>query len=281
VDQPSPGSADTAEGAVGALIAQLSTPRAGAAWNDFLRRYSPLILQIARRYENADDRVNDCFLHACAQLSDDGFRRLRSFRPEGPARFRTWLTAVVNHLCIDWRRKLNGRLRPVAAIAGLAELDQLVYQLIYVRGMTRRQCLQALARRFPELTDAALSEINARVFTLLTPRQRWQLSARARGSISLDELATSETDDASFELEGASPGPDLLAALDQEREQVEAAMRQLPQRQRLLLRLRYQQDLTLEEVARLARIPDPYRAHREIQAAIEALGTVLKCGGAP
>ena len=39
--------------------------------------------------------------------------------------------------------------------------------------------------------------------------------------------------------------------------------------------LRYQQDLTLEEVARLARIPDPYRAHREIRAALEALGDVM------
>ena len=36
-----------------------------------------------------------------------------------------------------------------------------------------------------------------------------------------------------------------------------------------------QQDLTLEEVARLARIPDPNRAHREIRAAVEALGDVM------
>ena len=279
MDQPSHGFAQTIEGPIRDLLAQLSTRQAGAAWTEFLRRHSSLILQVARRFESEEERVSDCFLYACAQLSDNDFRRLRSFRPDGPAQFRTWLVSVVTNLCIDWRRRLSGRLRPVAAIAGLAELDQLVYRLIYVRGMTRGQCLQSLGSRYPDLTDAKLGEINAKLFALLTPRQRWQLSSRTRGSISLDELAQPESDEPGFQPEEPGPGPDLLAAFEQERELVEAALAQLPPRQRLLLRLRYQQDLTLEEVARLARIPDPYRAHREIQAAIEALAAVLKRGG--
>lgn len=279
MDQPSHGSADTAEGPIGDLILRLSTHQAGNAWTEFLHRYSSLILQVARRFDGDDERVNDCFLYACTQLSDNGFHRLRCFRLEGPAQFRTWLISVVTNLCIDWRRKLSGRLRPVAAVAGLAELDQLVYRLIYIRGMTRGQCLRALESRFPDLTETTLAEINARLFVLLTPRQRWQLSARARGSISLDELVKREADEPGIQPEEPGPGPELLAAFEQEREQVEHALMQLTQRQRLLLRLRYQQELTLEEVARLARIPDPYRAHREIQAAIDALGAVLKHRG--
>ena len=253
----------------------MSTRQAGAAWTEFLRRYSSLILQVARRFESEEQRISDCFLYACAQLSDNDFRRLRSFRPDGPAQFRTWLISVVTNLCIDWRRKVSGRLRPVAAIACLPELDQLVYRLIYVRGMTRGQCLQSLGDRYPDLTEAKLGEINAKLFVLLTPRQRWQLSSRTRRSISLDELAQPEPDEPGFQPEEPGPGPDLLAAFEQERELVEAALAQLPPRKRLLLRLRYQQDLTLEEVARLARIPDPYRAHREIRAALEALGDVM------
>jgi RNA polymerase sigma factor (sigma-70 family) len=281
VDQRSQVSADSIESPIGDLFLRLSSPQAGAAWTEFLRRYSSLILQVTRRFESEDERVNDCFLYACAQLSDNDFRRLRSFRPDGPAQFRTWLTAVVTNLCIDWRRKLSGRLRPVAAIAGLPDLDQLVYRLIYVRGMTRGQCLQVLAGRYPGLSDSKLAEINARLFGLLTPRQRWQSGARARGSLSLDELSHPESDVPGFQPESPGPGPELLAAFEQEREQVEAALKQLPQRQRLLLRLRYQQELTLEEVARLARIPDPYRAHREIQAALEMLGAILGRRNAP
>ena len=58
-----------------------------------------------------------------------------------------------------------------------------------------------------------------------------------------------------------------------------AALAKLPPRPRLLLRLRYQQELTLEEVARLVGLPDPYRTHREIQAAVEALGRQLPPAG--
>jgi hypothetical protein len=31
----------------------------------------------------------DCFVYACEQLSNDGIQRLRRFRADGPARFRT------------------------------------------------------------------------------------------------------------------------------------------------------------------------------------------------
>ena len=57
---------------------------------------------------------------------------------------------------------------------------------------------------------------------------------------------------------------------------LEAAMARLRPRQRLLIRLRYQQELTLEEIARLTGLPDPFRANRQIQAALEALAEIVK-----
>jgi RNA polymerase sigma factor (sigma-70 family) len=220
--------------------------------------------------------VSDCFLFVCGQLSDNGFRRLRSFRPDGPAQFRTWLTSVVTHLCIDWRRKLHGRYRPPVTIARLPDLDQIIYRFIYMRGMTRQHCLRVLEPRFPGLTDQQIAEINARLFSLLTSGQRWQIGARTRGSVSLDEVVSQDREDAAIQPEDPGPGPEALAQAEQERSQLEAAMARLQPRQRLLLRLRFQQDLTLEEVARLTRIPDPYRANREIQAALAALAQFMK-----
>jgi RNA polymerase sigma factor (sigma-70 family) len=275
VNQPSQGSSD-AEGPIGDLLAQLTSDRPDSGWNEFLKRFSPLILHVARQYESNDGRATDCFLYACGQLSDNGFRRLLSFRPNGPARFRTWLTAVVANLCIDWRRKQHGRFRPIAAVAGLPELEKLVYRNIYVRGMTREQCLRALNAKFPSLTELRLSEINAALFSLLTSRQRWQLSFRTRGSVSLDELSPPDHEQATIEPQEPGPGPEALAQTEQERTTLEAAMSRLPPRLRLLLRLRYQQDLTLEEIARLTRLSDPYRANREIQAALAALAQLVK-----
>jgi len=266
----------SAEGPIGDFLARLSSDQAESAWNEFLRRYSSLILHVARQYESDEERTSDCFLYACGQLSDNAFRRLRSFRPDGPAQFRTWLASVVSNLCIDWRRKLHGRYRPTATIARLPDLEQLVYRFIYTRGMTREHCLRVLQPRYPGLTDLQLSEINARLFSLLTSRQRWQLSARSHGPISLDEASHPDEDDAPIQPEDPGPGPEALAQTDQERSMLEAALERLEPRQRLLLRLRFQQDLTLEEIALLTRIPDPFRANREIQAALAALAQFIK-----
>jgi DNA-directed RNA polymerase specialized sigma24 family protein len=71
------------------------------------------------------------------------------------------------------------------------------------------------------------------------------------------------------------PGPDELAAELQEQRQLQDALSKLPAEQRLLLRLRYEQNLTLTEVARLTGQPDPFRANRRIQAALDTLAGLM------
>jgi RNA polymerase sigma factor (sigma-70 family) len=257
------------------LLERLSSGRVDAAWSEFLARYAPLIMHVVRRCDADDARTTECFNHVCGALSDDGFRRLLSFRPDGPARFKTWLIAVVANLCVDWRRKERGRVRPLQCVARLPELDQQVYRCIYVRGMSRAQCMEALAPRFPQLTAATVSEINARLFALLTPQQRWQLSARTPALKPRGFDARPEDDDPAWQVATPDPGPDDLAVDSQELRQLQDALSQLPSQQRLLLRLRYEQNLTLAQVARLTGQPDPFRANRQIQAALDALGRLM------
>jgi RNA polymerase sigma factor (sigma-70 family) len=255
------------------LLERLSSEKVNAAWNEFLEQFSPLMMHVVRRFESDHGRAMDCFIYVCEALSDNGFQRLRRYRPDGPARFRTWLTAVVSNLCIDWRRREHGRFRPIQPVSGLPEFDQLVFNYIYVRGMPRDECLHALRTRFPEVTEQQLSETNARLFALLTPRQRWQLSARTGETIPLN--VASPSGDLESALQAEEPGPDELAQAEQERRKLAAALAQLPPQQRLLLRLRYEQNLTLEVVARLMRLPDPFRANRQIQVALAALAEIM------
>jgi len=253
------------------LLEGLASPEPSAAWKDFLQRYSPVVLHIARHYESDPQRANECFDHVCQALSDNRFRRLLGFQPNGPAKFRTWLMAVTANLCVDWRRKRRGRFRPVRAVTQLPELEQLVYRHMYVRGMRRAECLRALEGRFPTLTEQQLSEINARLFGLLTPQQRWQLGTRMATAGLGGGTLTSGLADEALQLEDAAAGPEDLAQSDQERDRLAAALSQLPTQQRLLLRLRYEQNLPLAEVARLTGLPDPFRAHRQMRAALKAL----------
>jgi RNA polymerase sigma factor (sigma-70 family) len=265
------------EDSVRDLLKRLSAGQVDAAWREFLERYSPLMLHLAQQYETDRERALDCFVYVTGALSDDGFRRLLKYRPDGPAQFRTWLSTVVANLCIDWRRHQRGRFRPVQVIAGLPALDQLVYRCLYVRGMTRDETLRALQVRFPEVTVQQLAEISARLFSSLTSRQRWQLSVRMAGSVSLSKPPLPDAEESAYQPEDPAPGPDLLAQNDQDHSRLEAALARLPSQQRLLIRLRYQQDLTLAEVARLAGLSDTNQAHRQIQAALAALAELLKC----
>jgi len=257
------------------LLERLSLGRVDSAWSEFLARYSPLIMHVIRRHDAGDGPATECFNYVCAALSDNGFRRLRSFRPDGPACFKTWLMAVVSNLCVDWHRQRQGRIRPTPCVLHLPELDQQVYQRIYVRRMSRAQCLQELMPRFPGLTDATVSEINARLFALLTPQQRWQLSVRTRALQQVNRRASSEDDDLTERVTEPGPGPDQLTAELQEQRQLVDALARLAAEQRLLLRLRYDQNLTLAEVARLTNQPDPFRANRQIQSALKALADLM------
>ena len=69
---------------------------------------------------------------------------------------------------------------------------------------------------------------------------------------------------------------DALALQAQQQSRLQAALLRLPSQQRLLLRLRFEQDLTLAEVARLTRQPDPFRINRQIQAALAALAGLME-----
>ncbi|MEX2148993.1 MAG: hypothetical protein WD793_02155 [Steroidobacteraceae bacterium] len=126
VNQNSRGLDEAAQSRIEDILDQLTSGRAKTGWTAFLNRFSSLITRVAHQFEDDSERVSDCFLFVCGRLSDNDFRRLLSFRRDGPARFTTWLTSVVANLCIDWRRQQQGRFRPIAAIAGLLELEQCV-----------------------------------------------------------------------------------------------------------------------------------------------------------
>ena len=257
------------------LLEQLSSGRVDAAWREFVARYDPLIRHVIRQHNPTGTAADECYSHVCGALSDDGCRRLRSFRPDGPAQFRSWLVAVVANLCIDWRRKEHGRSRVPRCVALLPELEQRVYNCIYLRRMSRAQCAHELVKTYPALTEADVADINARLFALLTPRQRWELTVRNRAPQPVTSGAWLEADEESCQFAATGPGPEEEAQDLQAQSQLRQALGRLPPDQRLLLRLRYEQDLTLAEVARLTGHADPFRANRCIQAALARLAELM------
>lgn len=264
---------DMSNGSVNEILNGLSSGRPDASWQQFLDEYSSLIIHIARRYENDQDRAMDCYVYVCEKLSEKDFRRLLKFKPEGAASFRTWLTTVTGNLCIDWRRKQFGRRRDLRAIASLPELEQLVFHYLYNVGLTRRECLHVLPGQYSFVTEQHIVDIDSRLHTALSSRQRWRLIARRRETISLYNSAS--YDQAALQTAESQPKVDDIVEAEQNLEKLEKAMSQLSSDERLLLRLRYLQGLTLKDVARLMKLNDLHQVRRRLKRAVTKLSNLM------
>lgn len=250
------------------LLRRLSSTDAGPAWVEFLERYGSLIMSAAGQFEYERDRADECFLYVCEQLNDDGFRRLLKFNAAGKARFRTWLGSVVFNLCVDWHRREYGRTTLLPAISALPAFDQAVYHLVIEQGLGKEACFQSLLADFPDLTRELVAKAVVRVYSLLTPRQRWQISLRNRGR---QRALDASSPDPCDRLPDPALGPDVEAQKEQEREALQSALSRLPSIQRLLIRLRFQEGLPLRKIAQLKFRGDVNATWRHMQSAMNAL----------
>ena len=165
------------------LLRQLRSRDSREAWARFLEHYSPLLFDVARRFERDAEPVADCYLYICEQLSENGFRRLLRFRPDGPARFSTWLCAVARNLCLDWHRREFGRHRVFESVARMPALDQEIFRGLLVERLPIEDLFLKLAPRHPNLAIEQVAERAEAVGEALTSRQRWLLTVRgARGA---------------------------------------------------------------------------------------------------
>jgi RNA polymerase sigma factor (sigma-70 family) len=259
----------------GRLLRGLRSADPGPFWAEFLDRYAQLIMSVADQFEYEHSRISDCFVYVCEQLNDDGFRRLLKFNSAGKARFRTWLGAVVFNLCVDWHRREYGRATLLPAIAALPAFDRSVYHLVIEQGMGKEQCFQTLKADFPDLTRDLVAKAAGRVYSLLTPRQRWQLCVRNRRRTRSLRVGPGQDLE---QFPDPAAGPETESHRRQQIDALNIALSGLSPEQRLLLRLRYQEGLTLREIARMKKWGDINQAWRKIQAATSALATVLDSG---
>lgn len=241
------------------------------AWDAFLEACSPLVLQVVQLFERDPDPVGDCFLFVCEQLRAKQFHRLRRFRAGGPASFSTWLRAVVRNLCLDWHRRESGRHRVFRAVGALGPLERGVFRCRFREGLTRQETLLSLRSRFPELTETQLLASEERVRQSLTPRQLWLLSRPTRAV----PLALEGEDGTERPLPDPAPGPEEVFSLSEQREALERALLRLPDSERLLVRLRFEEGLTLDQIARVTGLGNPQRAERHINGLLERLRTAI------
>lgn len=253
------------------IIAKLGSKDPLPAWAEFLNGYSKIILQVIHLFERDADHISDCFVFVCEQLSAKDFHRLRRFNPEGQALFTTWLRAVVRNLCVDWQRKEFGRARVFQSISKLAQLDQEVFSLMFLRSRSSEESFATLGSKHPGLTVSQFEESAQRVRSSLSVRQIWLLESRTPRIESLDNEESSDGAPMSKFMPDPAPGPEQLLASGQLEKALNRALERLPARDRLMVKLRYNQGLALREVAAALGLKDAQTADRGLREILARL----------
>ena len=245
------------------LLNDLNSPNSQQAWNQFLSDYSQHIYQVIRHFESDLDNAADCFQFVCEQLFENGSKRLRKFKGEGTATFTTWLRAVVRNLCVDWHRKQFGRQRQFRSITRLSAFDREVYRIVYEQATSPNECLAILSNQFPNTTAKLIDDSRTRIEELLTPNQRWILSQRSTGNG--NKHTTHEEQEHLFNaLPADQPDPEELVIEKERKERLRRALSDLTPNESLLIRLRFQEGVTLNQVSKLLELGNAQRADRQI-----------------
>jgi RNA polymerase sigma factor (sigma-70 family) len=82
-----------------------------AAWTDFVKQFTPLLLSVARSVTTGRDAAMDAYTALLDAFKQDDFRRLRRYTVDPRSKFTTWLVVVARRICVDHIRARYGRVR--------------------------------------------------------------------------------------------------------------------------------------------------------------------------
>lgn len=256
---------------IDAILHQLATGQVERGWRAFIDRFTPTLFQVVREFETDEFSADECYVDLCSALAENDFARLRQFNPDGPASFETWLRVVASRLCIDWHRSRYGRLRPLTSVTQLCAVEQELFDLRFRKGLALNECLQQLRQSYAGLSPTAFARHNANLNQALEPRQHHALASQARRPERFTEEA-----EASSRAPSSASDPESGLMRMQDRERLRQALSQLDPLQRLLIKLRFNHELTHREVARMAGLKNAHSAQRRLQTALTELGALLK-----
>ena len=231
-----------------------------------LLEHLALIDQIVRttgRRRHLSREQEDFAGYVRLKLIQDDYAALRKF--QGRSQLRTYLIAVIERLSLDYCVERWGRWRPSAAAERLGPVAILLERLTHRDGHTLEEAVEIIGSDNTATTSPAeLRDIWAQLPTRLTTSE---VAEEAAATVSSDQTAEQNIEDAERQASIVRLERTLKAALDD-----------IPDQDRVMLALRYSQDLPIVEIARLTGISVP-TLHRRLDRTIKELKRALTAAG--
>ena len=223
------------------------------AWKIFLDRYAERIIGQLRALSLDRDEAMDRFVFICERLAQNGFRRLRQVRKTGErGELVPWLRQVVKNAAIDWGWSQAGRRRLFRSVEDLGELEQRVFQLHFWAGLGPAAMVEALRiEGCTKIGSEQVFDALDKVLERLDAGQRWRLLSQLSDRHPTVGITKSPTAP-SWEPATREPDPEAELLQVERTRLLEQALANLPSRDRLIFRLRYDDALSLPDIAAIA-----------------------------
>jgi RNA polymerase sigma factor (sigma-70 family) len=235
-----------------------------AVFRENLAAVDRIVASICRRHRLDGDEAEDFGSWVHLKLLENDCAVFRKFR--GESAISTYLTVVVSMLFRDYRVEHWGRWRPSAVARRLGPLAVRLEYLVYCQEFRLEQAGEMLRTSGTDLSDRELAEMLAQIPPRGQPRP-----------VLVDSEALT-----------AAPARDAAdAAVEEEEEEDErrearhalfGAMERLEPEDRLILRLRFWEEMSVADIARGLNLPQK-PLYRRIDRALLQLRRELESGG--
>lgn len=266
------------------LAALVAEP--GRNWPLFLDNYSGTLLRIiSRRLLDEDDRM-EAYVYVCEKLAAGSLERIRRYTSESQAhraRFTTWLAAVVRNLCVDWLRSVRGRRMLPTAVERMSTRDQAIFRLIFWDGRSYAEAIESLsAQGFGRVELSELGVVVETIHAALPTTSLWSAlveQSQHQPHVRLD----SDPDE-----EGGAPPPVPVDGGDSPeeawrraaaQEELNRVVASWPPEDRLLLRLRFDDELKAREIAGLIGAESEAAVYQRLRTLLDRLRRALRVEG--
>ena len=156
-----------------------------AHWHAFVDRYSGLIYSVIRRqlFAEDEDEIRGVFTDVL-----DALYRGKLAEYEGRAELSTWLIVISRGKALDYLRKRDGRRKLPQAHDQLTPLEQQVFRLHHVEGLTFEAVIHTLASAGQRVTADDIANAVIRIDSVMDAhylrRLEYESKAPAMGVVS-------------------------------------------------------------------------------------------------
>ncbi len=225
------------------------------AWNLFCEKHSDFIFMVLRRMGFDYDEAMERFVYVFEKLCEDDFRRLKSVKYAGDSGdLAPWLRQVVKNLCVNWAWSENGRKRLLGFVKEMPEREQRIFQIHFWQGKTPFEIYEIL--KLEHHSDVEIGDVFdalEKITEHLSQKKLWRLISglsKAQQNFSLDY----EDEEMGLKIEPVdikNDNPEITLQKKQASGQINEALEHLSVREKLVVQFRYEEAMTLSEIAQM------------------------------